>query len=109
MPLRDAVMAVLRASLSAKGYEMSRDVMRLNGFLGDLVGGPLVLGEWSYIFCLFGTPSSSEPWGWQLFGHHLCLNCVVIGHQMVLTPTFMGAEPTYADTGPFAGTEPLRG
>ncbi len=103
-PLREAVMAVLRASLSAKGYEMSRDVMRLNGFLGDLVGGPQVLGEWSYIFCLFGTPSPGEPWGWQLFGHHLSLNCVVLGHQMVLTPTFMGAEPSYADTGPFAGT-----
>jgi hypothetical protein len=102
--LREAVMAVLRASLSTKGYAMSRDVMRLNRFLGDLVGAPQVLGEWSFTFCLFGAPASSEPWGWQLFGHHLSLNCLVIGHQMVLTPTFMGAEPSYADTGPFAGT-----
>ena len=78
--------------------------MRLNRFLGDLVGGPEVLGEWAYIFCLFGSPSESEPWGWQLFGHHLCLNCFVIGRQMVLTPCFFGAEPAYADTGPFAGT-----
>jgi hypothetical protein len=101
---REAVMAVLRASLSAKGYETSRAVMRLNRFLGDLVGGPEVLGEWSYIFCLFGTPSETEPWGWQLFGHHLSLNCFVIGRQMVLTPCFLGAEPAYADAGPFAGT-----
>ena len=56
-------MAVLRASLSAQGYEMSRDVMRLNRFLGDLVGGPAVLGEWSYTFCLFGTPSASRAVG----------------------------------------------
>lgn len=102
-PVRAAAMAVLRASLSAKGYETSRNVMRLNRFLGDLVGGPAVLGEWSYIFCLFGTPSASEPWGWQLFGHHLSLNCFVLGRQMVLTPAFLGAEPSYADTGPFAG------
>jgi hypothetical protein len=102
-PLRDLVLAVLRASLSARGYEMSRDVMRLNRFLGDLVGGPAVLGEWSYIFCLFGAPSASEPWGWQFFGHHLSLNCFILGDQMVLSPTFMGAEPNYADTGPFAG------
>jgi hypothetical protein len=101
---RETVLAILRASLSAKGYEMSRDVMRLNRFLGDLVGGAAILGEWSYNFCLFGTPSPSEPWGWQLFGHHLSLNCMVIGGQMVLTPTFMGAEPTHADVGPFAGT-----
>ena len=102
--IQAAVMAVVRASLSAKGYDITRDVMRLNRFLGDLVGGPEVLGEWAYIFCLFGDPSESEPWGWQLFGHHLCLNCFVIGRQMVLTPCFFGAEPNYADTGPFAGT-----
>jgi hypothetical protein len=97
-------MAVLRASLSHKGYEMSRSVMKLNRFLGDLVGGPAVLGEWAYIFCLFGTPDLKQPWGWQLFGHHLTLNCFVVDGQMVLTPAFMGAEPVYADVGPFAGT-----
>ena len=107
-PLREAVMAVLRASLSTHGYELSRDVMRLNRFLGDLVGGPAVLGEWSYTFCLFGTPSAaepswSEPWGWQFFGHHLVLNCFILGEQMVLTPAFWGAEPSYADHGPFKG------
>ena len=85
------------------GYELSRDVMKLNRFLGDLVGGPAVMGEWSYIFCLFGTPSATEPWGWQFFGHHLVLNCFVLGEQMVLTPAFWGAEPSYADHGPFKG------
>jgi hypothetical protein len=99
-----AVMDVLRASLSTKGYETSRAVMRLNRFLGDLVGGPAVLGEWAYTFCLFGEPHPRDPWGWQLFGHHLALNCLVVDRQMVLTPTFLGAEPAFADTGPFAGT-----
>jgi hypothetical protein len=101
--LQEAAMAVVRAGLSAKGYELSRNVMRLNRFLGELVGNPAVLGEWSYTFCLFGTPSEAEPWGWQLFGHHLSLNCLVIGRQMVLSPCFLGAEPAFADTGPFAG------
>jgi len=98
------VMDVLRASLSSKGYETARAVMQLNRFLGDLIGSPAVLGEWSYTFCLFGTPSQSEPWGWQLFGHHLTLSCFVLGRQMVLSPSFLGAEPAYADSGPFAGT-----
>ena len=102
-PLRDAAMAVLRAGLSPKGFQMSRDVMRLNRFLGDLVGGPHILGEWSYIFCLFGAPSMSEPWGWQIFGHHLCVSCLVIDGQMALSPLFWGAEPSHADDGPFAG------
>ena len=101
--VREAVMDVLRVSLSARGYETARDVMRLNQFLGDLVGGPAVLGEWSYTFRVFGEPSMSEPWGWQLFGHHLTLSCFVLGRQMVLTPAFLGAEPTDADVGPFSG------
>jgi hypothetical protein len=102
-PLRDAVLAVLRASMSPHGYELSRDVMKLNRFLGDIVHGPAVMGEWSYIFCLFGEPSATEPWGWQFFGHHLVLNCFVLGQQMVATPAFWGAEPSYADHGPFKG------
>ena len=101
--IRDAAMNVVRASLSAEGYRMSRDVMRLNGFLGELIGKPLVLGEWSYILCLFGEPSRYKPWGWQLFGHHLCLNCFMLGGQMVLTPTFMGAEPAHGDEGRYDG------
>jgi hypothetical protein len=102
-PVRDAAMAVLRASMSAHGYELSRNTMKLNRFLGDIVHGPAVMGEWSYTFCLFGEPSESEPWGWQLFGHHLVLNCFVMGTQMVRTPAFWGAEPSYADHGPFKG------
>jgi hypothetical protein len=102
--LREAILAVIRESLSTRGYDKTRDVMRLNHFLGELVGNTRVLGEWSFNFSLFGEPSASEPWGWQLMGHHLALNCLVIGGQMVLSPTFMGAEPNHADTGPWAGT-----
>lgn len=101
--LQQGVMNVLRASMSDHGYHLARNVMKLNRFLGDIVGGPDVLGEWSYIFCLFGTPSLTEPWGWQFFGHHLALNCFVINGQMVLTPAFWGAEPVHADHGPFKG------
>lgn len=101
--IREAVIDVLRASLSEKGVEKTLATMRLNRFLGDVVGAPQILNEWSYIFTLFGEPSLTEPWGWQLFGHHLTMNCLVIGEQMVLTPCFFGAEPTYADFGPYEG------
>jgi hypothetical protein len=102
-PVRDAVMAVVEASLSPEGFAKTRDVMKLNRFLGDLVDGASILGEWSFTFSLFGTPSLTAPWGWQLFGHHLALNCLLVGDQMVITPTFLGAEPFYADKGPFKG------
>jgi hypothetical protein len=100
---REAILEVVRASFSARGFDMTRDVMRLNQFLGELIQNTQMLGEWSYRFSLFGGPSLTEPWGWQLYGHHLALNCFVLGEQMVLSPTFMGAEPPWADEGPHAG------
>ena len=102
--LREAAMAVVRASLSTAGYENTRNLMKLNAFLGELVGAPLLLGEWSYQLHIFGEPSLTEPWGWQISGHHLIVTCFVLGEQMTLTPTFMGAEPRYADAGKYAGT-----
>ena len=101
--VREAALGVLRAGLSTAGYEKSRNVMKLNGFLGELVGAPHILGEYCYQLHFFGEPSPVEPWGWQLYGHHLCLTCFVVGRQMTMTPTFMGAEPRYADHGPYAG------
>src|SRR5882757_10328598 len=50
-------------------------------------------------FALFGHPAPTEPWGWQLWGHHLDVLCFILGRQMVLTPIFMGAEPSAADRG----------
>jgi len=101
---RQAVMAVVACSFSTRGYAKSRDCMRTNAFLGGLVDLPLILNEWSYNFLLLGEPSETEPWGWSLYGHHLALNCFVLGGQMVVSPTFMGAEPNEIDTGPHAGT-----
>ncbi len=101
--LKEAAMGVVSASLSAAGYQKTRNLMKLNAFLGELVGAPKLLGEWCYQLHLFGEPSATGPWGWQLSGHHLIITCFILGEQMTLTPTFMGAEPRYVDEGKFAG------
>lgn len=102
-PVRDAVLELMRASLSSKGYRKARDVMYMNHFLGELMNAPRVLNQYSYNLNLFGTPSLSDPWGWNLYGHHLVFNCFVLGTQMVISPAFLGAEPTLVDEGPHAG------
>ena len=99
-----AAFGLMAATLSARGFETSRDIMRLEGHLADLVDDHNEYGERRYWFTVMGEPSRSQPWGWQLDGHHLIVNCFVLGDQVVLTPTFMGSEPTRADTGRFAGT-----
>ena len=104
-PLKEAILNVLAASLSDRGFAKARDCMRMNAFLGEIVGAPRIMNEGSYNFTLFGEPSTTTPWGWQFFGHHLALNCVFIGDQMVVSPTFMGAEPNHIDVGPYAGLQ----
>lgn len=105
---RDVAFALLQASLSVKGFETSRDIMRLNGHLAELVNNFDEYGEFLYWLTVMGEPSASEPWGWQLDGHHLVINYFVLGDQVVMTPTFMGSEPVSADTGQYAGTEVLQ-
>ena len=107
-PQREAAIRMLEASLSAKGLKLTRDIMRLNETLGELNGGNFVeYGEGKYWISIMGEPSATEPWGWQLDGHHLNLNYFVLGDQVVMTPAFWGSEPTVATSGKFAGTRIL--
>jgi hypothetical protein len=100
---RDAAFALMQASLSAKGFTMSRNIMRLNGHLAELMKNFDEYGEDLYHLTVMGTPSETEPWGWQLDGHHLIINYFVLGDQVVMTPTFMGSEPVSATEGKYAG------
>ena len=55
-----------------------------------------------------GTPSATEPWGWQLDGHHAIINYFVLGDQVVMTPFFAGSEPVIAPSGKYKGTSVLQ-
>ena len=100
---RFAALELLRASLSARGFQNVRDVMRFNEVLAEITGSVDEYGEWLYFLSIFGTPSMTEPWGWQLDGHHLNLHCFVLGDQLVMTPAFLGSEPCHATAGRYAG------
>ncbi|OQE18775.1 hypothetical protein PENFLA_c020G07600 [Penicillium flavigenum] len=101
---QDAVMNVLKTTLSPEGYAKAVNAMRINHFLGELVKSPAVMNEFSYNFVLFGRPSTTRPWGWSFYGHHLCLNIFLYKGQIVASPWFTGAEPNEIDAGPHAGT-----
>ena len=105
---REAALAILRASLSAAGYDGARDVMKLNEHAAEITGYTNEFGEWFYWFSMFGEPSSTEPWGWQIDGHHLIINCFILGDQLTMTPEFRGSEPVTARSGKYAGTTVFR-
>lgn len=90
---RESGLALIRATLSARGYAQLRDVMRLNELLAVVSGSTEEYGEWLYNLSIFGSPSGSQPWGWQLDGHHAVVNCIVAGDEICITPAFMGSEP----------------
>ena len=102
---RKLVLDLMRESLSAKGLQQTRDVMNLNGTLGELTGNFEEYSEWFYWITIMGEPSATQPWGWQLDGHHAIINYFVLGDQVVMTPVFMGSEPVRAESGKFKGTE----
>jgi hypothetical protein len=95
---------LLRAGLSAKGLEKSRNIMRLNETIAELTKRFDEYGEGLYHLTVMGEPSDTQPWGWQLEGHHLIVNYFVLRDQVVMTPTFMGSEPVHAESGKYAGT-----
>lgn len=101
---RELGLGVVRATLSAAGFETARDVMKLNEHIGEITERPDEYGEWYYYLSIMGPPSPGEPWGWQLDGHHLIVNAFILGDQLVLTPTFMGSEPCVAHFGKYKGT-----
>ncbi|MDN4476315.1 DUF3500 domain-containing protein [Demequina sp. SYSU T00192] len=92
-----AAFALMEASLSPQGYARAREAMGLNGYLGELTGLPALMNDRSYWISVYGRPSVAEPWGWQLFGHHLALNVAFVGGREVIAPVFIGAEPALSD------------
>ncbi len=102
--IQETALNVMRSALSERGFATARDIMKLNFTIGELTQRWDEYGEWVYWLSLFGRPSLDQPWGWQIDGHHLNVNCAVIGDQLVLTPMFMGSEPTHAEAGKYAGT-----
>ena len=107
-PQRTRAFELLKAGLSAKGLEKTRNVMKLNETIAEIRNNFQEYGEGLYHLTVMGEPSATAPWGWQLEGHHLIVNYFVLGDQVVMTPAFMGSEPVIAESGKYAGTKVLQ-
>jgi Protein of unknown function (DUF3500) len=105
---RQLAFGLMSASLSTRGFELTRNVMRLNETLAELAEDPVFLGEWLYFITIMGIPSATEPWGWQFSGHHAIVNFFVLGDQVVMTPLFLGSEPVRATSGKYKGVVVLQ-
>jgi hypothetical protein len=105
---RQLAFGLMRASLSTRGFELTRNVMRLNETLAELAEDPVFLGEWLYFITIMGIPSATDPWGWQFSGHHAIVNFFVLGDQVMMAPLFLGSEPVRATSGKYKGVVVLQ-
>ncbi|MSU77603.1 MAG: DUF3500 domain-containing protein [Gemmataceae bacterium] len=101
---KKAALALLRAGTSTIGGDAATTIMSLEAILRDQEskkkGGNVRDPEW-YFFTFFGTPSTTEKWGWRVEGHHLSLNFTMSGTEVVAsTPCFFGANPAQVKSGP---------
>ena len=99
---------LMNASLSARGLKQSTDIMKTDQTLKELNNNASYLDEQLYFFTIMGKPSTTEPWGWQVDGHHLVINFFVLGSQIVMSPVFMGAEPVVTTSGKYKGNVVLQ-
>jgi hypothetical protein len=105
---KTSAFALMRASLSARGFALTEAIRKTDQTLRELNDGVPWLDEELYYFTVMGIPSSTAPWGWQLDGHHLIINYFVLGDQVVMTPSFFGTEPAQTRSGQYAGNAVLQ-
>lgn len=105
---RGLAMAFVQTALSHQGYSTSMQIMAMEQVLRDLENNNLKRDPTKYHIYLFGTPSAETSWGWRIEGHHLSISVTIIdGKQVIVAPSFLGANPATVKSGPLAGTRVL--
>ena len=95
---QDAFLAIMRASLSAEGYDRVLAMWGSDDANAAVTGQSELFGRQYYYVALIGTPSDTGPWMWQFGGHHLAVNATVAGGRVSATPSFIGDQPaSYTD------------
>ncbi len=106
--LRQALARVVPLLFIGAMPAAAQSIMKTDQTLREINGDSLTFGEDLYFFTIMGTPSATEPWGWQIDGHHLVINYFVLGDQVVMTPIFMGGESAITTTGKYKGNRILQ-
>ena len=101
--------ALLSTGLSHRGYLKASTIMSLEQVLRDLEQGKGPTRDPElYFLTIFGKPDPQITWGWRVEGHHLSLNFLLpAGHEIAVTPSFLGSNPGEVREGPRKGLRVL--
>lgn len=108
----EALIVLLRASLSEQGFNKATGVLDLEDILRVVEGRPVgdkYRDPGNYYVSFFGTPAKGKPWGWRFEGHHMSLNfSSITGKVEASTPSFFGSNPAVVPSGEHKGHELLK-
>jgi len=95
---RDRAHDLLKAALSQRGYLTATSIMDLENTLGAIERqsgrGAQERDPVKYFFSIFGSPSTTNTWGWRVEGHHVSLHFTVVnGTLLASSPSFFGSNP----------------
>jgi len=93
---REASFLLLRSVVSQLGYKKATTIMSMEKLLYELEGGKgaNIRDSERYFFTVFGDPAGTEQWGLSIEGHHMSLNFVLQGDQVISsTPQVFAANP----------------
>ena len=105
---RQLAYAVMASGLTDKSYEQAKLIIEHEDILGPLEVEQdkvtFLRDTERYYFTIFGEPGGSDPWGWRVEGHHVCLNYSIWNDKVIAaTPFFFGANPAEVRKGPKNG------
>lgn len=89
----EAFCQMMATLLSEQGYAKMCNIMLADDQL--IKGGRARpgLGTEYFAVVLFGEPSATKPWGFQLDGHHVGFNLAIEGEKLTMSPSFIGTQP----------------
>ncbi|QDU95758.1 DUF3500 domain-containing protein [Lignipirellula cremea] len=109
---KKAAHLLLSNCLSKAGYRKATQIMALEKVLAELEAGKKggnIRDSERYYFTIFGAPGADSTWGLSVEGHHLSLNFVIKGNEVVSsTPTFFASNPAVVMNKVEAAKEGLR-
>jgi hypothetical protein len=100
--------AILSSCLSLPSYAKACAIMSLESVLSLMEGNTrsTIRDPGRYFFSVFGSPGT-DPWAFQVEGHHVCLNFTVANGEVIgMTPLFLGANPAEVRHGDYAVSRP---
>lgn len=108
---RSKAFHLLQLSLSARGFEKTREVIELEKVLKILENhsNDDYRNSGKYYLTIFGVPDANKVWGWRFEGHHVSFNFSARNGELVSgTPGFLGANPAIVPSGPAKGKQVLK-